>query len=99
VPDLDRIVKIYADHPEHFNTPGNSPWIGLIYGGQSTPYDYHKTGFNFCWLKHLMEQCGFENFVEYSHDPHFIPGVVDASMAKEPFGEYLSLNMMACKPG
>lgn len=98
VPDIDRIVKIYADNPVHFNTPGNSPWIGLIYGGQSTPYDYHKTGFNFCWLKHLMEQCGFEDFSEYPHEPHFIAGVIDASMAKEPFGKCFSLNMMARKP-
>lgn len=98
VPDLDRIVKIYADNPKHFNTPGNSPWVGLIYGGQSTPYDYHKTGFNFCWLSNLMRQCGFENFTEYQHEPHFIPGVVDASMAKEPFGVYFSLNLMARKP-
>jgi len=98
VPDLDRIVKIYADNPRHFNTTGNSPWIGLIYGGQSTPYDYHKTGFNFCWLKNLMEQSGFVDCSQYPHEPHFIPGVIDASMAKEPFGEHFSLNMMARKP-
>ena len=98
VPDLDRIVKIYADNPEHFNTPGHSPWIGLIYGGQSTPYDYHKTGFNFCWLKYILEQCNFERCQEYPHVPHFVPGVIDASVAKEPFGVYFSLNMMAIKP-
>jgi len=98
VPDIDRIVRIYADNPAHFNTPGNSPWVGLIYGGQSTPYDFHKTGFNFCWLKYLLEQVGFENCVEYPHEPHFIEGVVDASMAKEPFGQFFSLNIMASKP-
>lgn len=98
VPDIDRIVQIYAKNPKHFNTPGHSPWIGLIYGGQSTPYDYHKTGFNFCWLKHLLEQCGFTQCQEYPHEPHFVPGVVDASVAKEPFGEFFSLNMQATKP-
>ncbi|CAM3601737.1 class I SAM-dependent methyltransferase [Thalassospira profundimaris] len=98
VPDIDKIIKIYSDNPQHFQTPGNSPWIGLIYGGQSTPYDYHKTGYNFCWLKHLMEQCGFEDFNEYPHEPHFIPGTVDASIAKEPFGVHFSLNMKAKKP-
>ena len=97
VPDFDRIVRIYADNPEHFNTPGHSPWVGLIYGGQSTPYDFHKTGFNFCWLKYLLEQCGFENCQEYPHVPHFVPDVVDASVANEPFGVYFSLNMMATK--
>ena len=99
VPDIDRIVKIYSENPQHFQTPGNSPWIGLIYGGQSTPYDYHKTGYNFCWLKYLMEQCGFEDCSEYPHEPHFIAGIEDASLAKQPFGQYISLNMKARKPG
>lgn len=98
VPDIDKIVRIYNKNPDHFNTPGNSPWIGLIYGGQSTPYDYHKTGFNFCWLKHLLEHCGFEQCEEYPHEPHFCDGVIDASVAKEPFGEHFSLNIMARKP-
>ena len=56
VPDIDRIVKIYKDNWAHFQTPGHTPWIGLLYGGQGTPYDYHKTGFNFCWMKFLMEK-------------------------------------------
>ena len=34
VPDIDRIVRIYTRNWEHFQTEGNSPWIGLIYGGQ-----------------------------------------------------------------
>ena len=96
VPDLDRIVKIYAKNWEHFQTPGNSPWVGLIYGGQSTPYDYHKTGFNFCWMKHLLEEAGFARIEEYPHVPHPL-GIVDSSLVKEPFGEYLSLNVRATK--
>jgi predicted SAM-dependent methyltransferase len=96
VPDLDRIVKIYVKNWEHFQTPGNSPWVGLIYGGQGTPYDYHKTGFNFCWMKYLLEKAGFSHVEEYPHLPHPL-GIVDASLAKEPFGEYLSLNVRATK--
>jgi hypothetical protein len=98
VPDTDRIVKIYSNNWKHFQTPGNSPWIGLIYGGQSSPYDYHKTGFNFCWLKYLLESCGLSDCREYPHEPHFINGLQDGSLAKEPFGEYLSLNMFTIKP-
>ena len=96
VPDLDRIVKIYAGNWEHFQTPGNSPWVGLLYGGQGTPYDYHKTGFNFCWMKHLLEEAGFARIEEYPHAPHPL-GIVDSSLVKEPFGEYLSLNVRATK--
>lgn len=98
VPDIDRIVKIYSDNWQHFQTPGNSPWIGLIYGGQSSQYDFHKTGFNFCWLKYILENCGFTDCQEYQHYPHFIEGLVDGSLAKEPFGVYLSLNIMATRP-
>jgi SAM-dependent methyltransferase len=98
VPDLDRIVKIYVDNWQHFQTPGNSPWIGLLYGGQGDPYDFHKTGFNFCWMRHILEGIGFTDIAEYPHEPHFIPGAVDASLAKEPFGVYLSLNVTARKP-
>jgi len=98
VPDMDRIVKIYVDNWEHFQTAGNSPWIGLMYGGQSSPYDFHKTGFNFSWMKYLLEGCGFINCQEYRHFPHFIDDLVDGSLAQEPFGVYLSLNIMAVKP-
>lgn len=56
VPDIDRIVKIYVKNMPHFETPGHSPWIGLIYGGQSTPYDFHKTGFNACSLNMLARK-------------------------------------------
>jgi hypothetical protein len=74
VPDLDRIVKIYHDNWAHFQTDGNTPWIGLIYGGQVDPYDYHKTGFNFCWMSHLLKKSGFENPREYPHQPHLSKG-------------------------
>ena len=99
VPDLDRIVKIYGANTKHFQTPGNSPWIGLIYGGQNDKHDFHKTGFNFCWMKKLLEDADFTGVEEYPHEPHFIPEMRDASLAKEPFGEFLSLNVLARKPG
>lgn len=97
VPDMDRIVQVYARNFDHFQKPGHTPWIGLIYGGQTTPYDFHKTGFNACWLRHLLERNGFTDCREYPHLPHFVPGTQDASLVKEPFGEFLSLNMVATR--
>ena len=97
VPDIDRIVRIYAKNWDHFQKPGHTPWIGLLYGGQTTPYDFHKTGFNACWLRYLLERNGFTDCEEYPHEPHFVQGTVDASLAKEPFGEFLSLNMIATR--
>lgn len=98
VPDIDRIVKIYIKNWDHFQTPGHSPWIGLIYGGQEDQYDFHKTGFNFCWLSKMLQEVGFEKIEEYPHEPHFISGYKDASLAHEPFNDFLSLNVRAIKP-
>lgn len=98
VPDIDRIVKVYSDNWNHFQTPGHTPWIGLLYGGQGDPYDFHKTGFNYCWAKFIFEGAGFSNVEEYPHFPHFCGSIEDASLAKEPFGVYLSLNLTAIKP-
>lgn len=97
VPDLDKITKIYQNNIAHFQISGNQPWIALIYGGQKDEYDFHKTGFNFCWLSKLLKDAGFGGIEEYSNSPHFIDGVVDNSMANQPFGEYISLNLKAYK--
>jgi hypothetical protein len=60
VPDIDRIMRIDQINSVHFKTKGHSSLIGLIYGGQLTPYVNHKTGFNACCLTYLPEQYGFE---------------------------------------
>jgi hypothetical protein len=82
---------------QHFQTPPNTPWIGLIYGGQVNEHDYHKTGFNFVYLKYLLMQAGFVDVEEYPHSPHWL-GVQDASLANEPFKKYVSVNVKAKKP-
>ena len=97
VPDLDRITAIYQANLAHFHTPGNLPWTGLIYGGQENRFDYHKNGFNLTSLRHQLEGLGFTGVQEYPHTPHFIPGFEDASLASEPFGEFISLNVRAIK--
>ena len=94
VPDIDRIVRIYTANWEHFQTRPNSPWIGLIYGGQDDRWDFHRTGFNLCWMTEVLERAGFSDVREYPHDPHPF-GVKDASLATEPFGEFISLNVAA----
>ena len=96
VPDLDRIVNIYKGNWDHFHTRPNTPWIGLIYGGQSDPFDFHKTGFNITWMTELLERQGFVDVEEYPHEPHPF-GVVDASLAHEPFPDFLSLNVRATR--
>lgn len=99
VPDIDRIVKIYMKTWAHFQKDGRSPSIGLLHGGQTDHYDYHKTGWNFCWMTHITRPIGFVDQSEYPHEPHFIGGeFLDNSRAHEPFGEFLSLYFIAKKP-
>jgi len=43
-------------------------------------------------------QCGFQQCEEYPHEPHFVPGTLDASVANATFGEYFSLNVMGRRP-
>lgn len=97
VPDLDKITRIYQDNLQHFLTPGHQPWIALIYGGQKDQYDFHKTGFNFTYLKELLTDVGFTSIEEYGAEAHFIEGVADNSLAREPFGKPISLNVLAKK--
>ncbi|MEI6296921.1 MAG: methyltransferase [bacterium] len=98
VPDMDKIVKIYNKNWDHFQKRGNAPWNGLIYGGQSSEYDFHKTGFNLNWLTLLLEEAGFKKISEY--DPVKFTkshGISDASLANEPFKEPISLNIVTVK--
>lgn len=97
VPDLDSITKIYQDNLKHFETPGNQPWIALIYGGQKDQYDFHKTGFNYSWLKFLLENAGFNNVKRYHADDYFMKDIEDNSKANAPFGVDISVNVVAYK--
>lgn len=93
VPDLDKICKLYLENIDWF-TPPNNPWLGLLYGGQVNKYDFHKTGFNFRWLKFLLAQAGFTEIEEVDYfEEH---GVLDGSFANMPFGK-ISLNVKARK--
>ena len=98
VPDLDKIVKIYYKNFYYFQQKGVSPWIGPIYGGQTTKYDFHKTGFNFNWLKYLLEETGFKKVEEYNPEEFCKQNnITDSSLYKKPFGELITLNVIARK--
>ncbi len=97
VPDLDKITKVYQDNLDHFNVPGNQPWVSLIYGGQKDLYDFHKTGFNLCWLSYLLKSAGFTEITEFDYSEHFVNGVYDNSVQVSNFGVNISLNVKAIK--
>lgn len=95
VPDLDAIAELYVKHEDWF-TPPHNPWLGLLYGGQDYKFNFHKTGFNFVWLKYLLEQAGFRDVKRFTPSEEF--GTRDASFASKPFNRSVSLNVQATKP-
>jgi SAM-dependent methyltransferase len=92
VPDLDVIAHRLVQLRGWF-TPPNNPWLGAIYGGQKDEYDFHKTGFTAPWLAGLLNDAGFGAIKRVER----FPGIdrPDASYSPLPFGENLSLNMVA----
>lgn len=83
VPDLDKICRYYVANIDWF-VPPNSPWLGLFYGGQRNEFDFHKGGFNFAYLKYLLEKAGFTDVREVGSSQEY--GVLDGSFASRPFG-------------
>lgn len=95
VPDLDAVMELYVKHKNWF-TPPHNPWLGILYGGQDYEFNFHKTGFNFLWLKYLLENAGFTDVERFKPSEEF--GVRDASFARRPFNQSVSLNVQAAKP-
>ncbi len=93
VPDLDKICQLYVKNIDWFNPPHN-PWLGLIYGGQLDAYDFHKTGYNFAYLRWLLLSVGFTTVKKIG--PSDDLGIMDGSHSNLPFGN-ISLNVEAVK--
>lgn len=91
VPDLDAI----------FSSGSSIEMLtGLLYGGQTNEYDYHKIGFNFDILKELLESHGFEQVTRYDPWEFLGPSIDDYSKSYIPHmdrtGKLMSLNV-TCK--
>ena len=52
---------------ERYNKTGDlSELIGLIYGGQRNSLDFHTMGYDFAFLKKLLEVSGFSDVRVYN---------------------------------
>lgn len=57
VPDLPAVVKFFLEQPEE------SRWgfpLQAIYGNQSSPGEFHRTGFGLARLARLLREAGFQ---------------------------------------
>jgi SAM-dependent methyltransferase len=96
VPDLDAIARLLVTRPGWF-TPPHEPWVGAIYGGQTTELDFHKTGFTLPWLTYLLSNAGFGSIQRVERFSEI--GASDASWSPLPFGSNISLNVRAVAGG
>jgi predicted SAM-dependent methyltransferase len=96
VPDLEAVFEHYAIHQ-------NLPIVtGLLYGGQTTPLDYHQIGFTLRTLSDLMNKAGLKNARRYDWREFLPAGADDYSRSYLPHldfenGKLMSLNVVAEK--
>jgi len=95
VPDFDEIVRLAAlDRDSEDESKPPFPWESYIMGGQTTPYDSHRTLWNYPKLKHAMEQQGLIDITEWKND---YSGT--NSTKRECSDHVFSLNLAGRKPG
>lgn len=98
VPDFEKIAALYTANREEFRKKDSLSWLGVVYGGQTDSYDFHKTGYTPTWLRQLLTEAGFKEIEEYDAEIFLAPyGVRDSSLYRKDFGDYISLNMVARK--
>lgn len=57
VPDLEALAKLVVD--KRLSVPDRFEVQRMIFGGQTDPFDYHKVGLTFDFLKGFLEKAGF----------------------------------------
>jgi predicted SAM-dependent methyltransferase len=99
VPDFAAVVKMYGSEGLG---DGMSGLIGLVSGGQRTPYDFHKMIFDEPLLTALLRRVGFADVRhwDWRHTEHTY--IDDYSQAYLPHldkkrGQLMSLNLEAVK--
>ncbi len=91
VPDLEILAKLVVD--KQFSVKDRFEIQRMIFGGQLDPYDFHKVGLTFDFLKIYLEAAGFRGVQR-------VPGFNlfnDATTAKV-YNVPISLNVTAMKP-
>jgi len=61
VPDFDRLLAIYEAGGRDLG-----PIIGMLYGGQDDPYNFHRTAFTERTLSDALEKAGFSEVRRWS---------------------------------
>lgn len=86
VPDLEMLCRLYLQSGHDLN----QQWFvqRMIMGGQTEPFDFHKTGFSFAHLTAMLHAHGFRNFRRVASF-----GLFDDTSNAEFVGTPISLNV------
>jgi predicted SAM-dependent methyltransferase len=86
VPDLEVLCRLFLQSAHDLN----QQWFvqRMIMGGQTEPYDFHKTGFTFQHLTGMLHAHGFRNFRRV---PSF--GLFEDTSSSDFLGTPISLNV------
>lgn len=91
VPDMDVLARLYLDK-ERQNIEDRFLLMRMIFGGHVDKHDYHYAGLNEELLSHCLRKAGFEYFKRVADF-----GIFEDSSIIRFKGEFISLNMVACK--
>lgn len=80
--DLDKVFDAVAA-----GNPDNWPVQGYLYGGQTDENDFHRSGYNDGWLRHLMTRVGLTDIKPWTSE------ITDCASLP------VSLNLMGTKGG
>lgn len=100
MPDIEALFRIYLDSLSDYDTPEgrylNDMSRDIVYGGQTSEYDFHYNGYSFPTLKALLEDVGFHDVQRFDRKTFTINPNRDAGFA-EIRGVPISLNIEAVK--
>ncbi len=91
VPDLDVLAHLFV--APFLDAQAKFGVMKMMFGGQTNPYDYHRAGYNFVFLRSALQQSGFERIEKVSSF-----GLFQDTTEWRAFGVPISLNVQAYKP-
>jgi predicted SAM-dependent methyltransferase len=90
VPDLDILCRYFIDPRADIKVKIHV--MRMMFGGQVNQYDYHYMGWNELILQHFLQAAGFSAITRVSTF-----GLFDDTSNYAPYGEPISLNVIATK--
>lgn len=91
VPDLDILAQLFV-RKDKLSISERFQIMRVMFGGQTGPHDYHKTGFTLGFLASFLERAGFKNIARVD-----TLGVFEDTSDKRFANVPISLNVTATK--